>query len=228
MAKEGIKVEIIFEDVTDIQQTTKMDKDLDLTSVVKFSSRTNPMAIARLLNLMRQMHGPIRASLQCDQAVMDFFLVEDGQGAVGMITPPPDIWKPAVIDIRGCVIKPILDDFTEELVEHRLEVSYTEGGVDGTGEILEWSVIDDSPRKAVIIALKGLNMIPGDSEDIVDIIDFVSNHYGTDNDSLRTLIAVIETDLADPFASASQLSQEPAEAPKKRRKAKAEVATASE
>jgi hypothetical protein len=74
-----LKVEVRFQTITDLKQAIGFDADGNLTIRIQFESRVDQYEIFRLVNLLKQPHGVLYATIGSPQSAMDFLFTKDGK-----------------------------------------------------------------------------------------------------------------------------------------------------
>ena len=69
---QPLKVEITFPSIADLKQALAFDADGNLLIKVQFTSRVDQYEIFRLVNLLKQPHGTLYATIGTPQSAMDF------------------------------------------------------------------------------------------------------------------------------------------------------------
>lgn len=75
----ALKVEVHFPTITDLKQAIGFDADGNLILAIQFKSKVDQFEIFRLVNLLKQPHGPLYATLGSPQSAMDFKFTTDGK-----------------------------------------------------------------------------------------------------------------------------------------------------
>lgn len=74
-----LKVEVHFPAIADLKQAIAFDADNNLVMAIQFKVKVDQFETFRLLNLLKQPHGTLYATLGSPQSAMDFNFTKDGK-----------------------------------------------------------------------------------------------------------------------------------------------------
>lgn len=78
-AAEPLRVEVHFPTITDLKQAIGFDADNNLVMGIQFKVRVDQFETFRLINLLKQPHAPLYATIGTTQSAMDFKFTKDGK-----------------------------------------------------------------------------------------------------------------------------------------------------
>lgn len=78
-AAEPLKVEVHFPHISDLKQAIAFDADDNLVMAIQFKVKVDQFETFRLINLLKQPHAPLYATLGTVQSAMDFKFTKDGK-----------------------------------------------------------------------------------------------------------------------------------------------------
>ena len=160
---QSLRVEINFPSITDLKQALAFDADGNLLIRVQFTSRVDQYEIFRLVNLLKQPHGSLFATIGSPQTAMDFKFGKDGRVEIvkalvqaekaktpaldkPTATQEPDQAKPA-----SAIHSVGFNHIPEEEKPFGVLIEYV---VNGTGEIRTVAGRGKTPTEAVISGVK--------------------------------------------------------------------------
>ncbi len=74
-----LAVEIHFPTITDLKQALAFDADGNLLIMIQFKAKVDQYEIFRLVNLLKQPHGSLFATIGSPQSAMDFMFTKEGK-----------------------------------------------------------------------------------------------------------------------------------------------------
>ena len=171
-AVQPLKVEITFPSIADLKQALAFDSDGNLLIKVQFTSRVDQYEIFRLVNLLKQPHGALYATIGTPQSAMDFKFdhkagkVEIIQAAKALpqgkktgksheATAEAGDQVPAAVKIHAVAFNHIAF-FPEEKDPFGVAIDYV--GEDGSGEVHTIAGRGKNPTEAVMAGV--LKILP--------------------------------------------------------------------
>jgi len=172
-AVQPLRVEIHFPSIMDLKQALAFDADGNLIIALQFKARVDQYEIFRLVNLLKQPHGALFATIGSPQSAMDFKFTKDGRveivkaqiaaekaKAPALDTPPEPGAKAAKItEVRFNHIPEEEDPFGV-LIEY---------AADGTGEMKTVAGRGKSATEAVIAGVRNCGVVAADVKEPFEV-----------------------------------------------------------
>jgi len=176
---QPLKVEITFPSIADLKQALAFDADGNLLIKVQFTSRVDQYEIFRLVNLLKQPHGTLYATIGTPQSAMDFKF-DHKAGKVEIIQAAKALaqgkktGKPAAAqeptDHEGTVVKihgVTFNHMEEESKPYGVCIDYV---VNGTGEIKTVAGRGMNPTEAVLAGIAATKILPADLKEPFEVM----------------------------------------------------------
>ena len=150
---QSLKVEITFPNISDLKQALAFDAEGNLLIKVQFTARVDQYEIFRLVNLLKQPHGTLYATIGSPQSAMDFKFDHEA-GKVEIIQAakalPAGKKEPAAAVIRKAVkIHAVaFNHIPKEEKPFGVAIDYV--GEDGSGEVHSIAGRGKNPTEAVM------------------------------------------------------------------------------
>lgn len=177
-----LKVEITFPLIMDLKQALAFDSDGNLLIKVQFTSKVDQYEIFRLVNLLKQPHGALYATIGTPQSALDFkFDTKAGtvqiikaetkaltQGKKAEVKPaadqvPADDQEPKAVKIHAATF----NYMEEEELPYGVCIDYVE---DGTGEIRTVAGRGKSGTEAVMAGIAATKILPADLKEPFEVM----------------------------------------------------------
>jgi len=184
---QPLKVEITFPSIADLKQALAFDADGNLLIAIQFKARVDQYEIFRLVNLLKQPHGALYATIGTPQSAMDFHFDHKAgtvqiikaakalpQGKTAKATKEPaKAGKPAddqvvITQDEGTVVRihaVTVNHMEEEEKPFGVCIDY----VNGTGEIKTVAGRGKTPTEAVIAGVIRCGAIPADMKEPFEV-----------------------------------------------------------
>jgi len=183
-----LKVEITFPSILDLKQALAMDSDGNLVIAIQFKARADQYEIFRLVNLLKQPHGALYATIGTPQSAMDFHFDHKAgrvdiiqatkalpQGkAKGPTKEPTKPDKPAdqvveVVQEEGSVVKIHAVTFNHIPEEEEKPFGVCIDYVNGTGGIRTVAGRGKNATEAVLAGIAATKAFPADLKEPFEI-----------------------------------------------------------
>jgi len=169
----SLKVEVNFPNIVDLKQALAFDADNNLLIKIQFTARVDQFEIFRLVNLLKQPHGSLFATIGSPQSAMDFKFTKDGKIEIlkaqiaaekaktpTLDTPPEPGPKAAKItEVR-------FNHIPEEKLPFGVLIEYV---ADGTGELKTVAGRGKSATEAVIAGVRNCGVVAADVKEPFEV-----------------------------------------------------------
>lgn len=173
----SLKVEVTFPNIVDLKQAIATDNDGNLIIAIQFKARVDQFEVFRLVNLLKQPHTGLSATITSPQSAMDFrFDAKEGKVAILKAAVPAALpqgktqEKPKAGKSSPKETAVVQVDQPEDLVKiHAVTFNHVEGEekpfgvlieyVNGSGEIKSAAGRGKDPTEAVISGVKNCGAV---------------------------------------------------------------------
>lgn len=149
-----LKVEVNFPNIFDLKQAVGFDSDSNLVMGIQFKVKVDQFETFRLLNLLKQPHAPLSATIFSSQSAMDFKFTKDGKVEILKAQVATDKKKLPAAEPKKNGDNPVRIAFVafNHLPEEKLPFGLALDVVNGTGRQKSYAGRGKNPTEAVVAA----------------------------------------------------------------------------
>lgn len=182
----ALRVEVHFPTITDLKQAIGFDADNNLVMGIQFKVKVDQFETFRLLNLLKQPHGPLYATIGTPQSAMDFKFDKDGcveivkaqiagekagkpkELKAADAEPAADKGAAAELEKTGQV-KAIHEVTFNHIPEDERPYGVLIEAVNGTGELKSYAGRGLNPTEAVISGVRQCGVVAADVKEPFEV-----------------------------------------------------------
>ncbi len=170
-AVQPLRVEISFPSIMDLKQALAFDADGNLIIAIQFKARVDQYEIFRLVNLLKQPHGTLYATIGSPQSAMDFKFTKDGKVEIVKAqiaaekTPALDNLETAAV--KAAKITEVRFNYIPD--EEDPFGVFIEYAADGTGELKDVAGRGKSMTEAVIASVRNCGIIDAEVKEPFEV-----------------------------------------------------------
>lgn len=170
---QSLKVEVHFPSILDLKQAIAFDGDGNLVLAIAFKAKVDQFEIFRLVNLLKQPHGSLYATIGSPQSAMDFKFTQDGKVEILKAQIAAEKPKTAALDKPAepadhavKIHEVTFNHIPEDERPFGVTIEYL---ANGSGEIKMVAGRGNNPTEAVISGVKTCGAVTADMNEPFEV-----------------------------------------------------------